>query len=54
MAKCEKLGYWIYDKKTDLAICSKCGSYCPHDNLGRIETYSCPQCKAKMIEPRGK
>lgn len=45
-----KTGQWIYDKKTDLATCSKCSAYCPHDKLGRIETNFCPNCGAKMSE----
>ena len=43
-----KTGHWIYDKKSDLSKCSICGAYCPHDELGRIETYYCPNCGAKM------
>ena len=43
-----KIGHWIYDKKSDLSKCSICGAYCPHDELGRIETYYCSYCGAKM------
>ena len=45
-----KTGHWIYDKKSDLSKCSICGAYCPHDELGRIETYYCSYCGAKMQE----
>jgi hypothetical protein len=40
-------GTWIYDKVTDKSKCDKCGAYCPSDNLGRIETYYCPNCGDK-------
>ena len=43
-----KTGHWIFDKKSDLSKCSICGAYCPHDGLGRIETYYCSYCGAKM------
>lgn len=45
-----KTGHWIYDKKSDLSKCSICGAYCPHDKLGRIETYYCSYCGARMQE----
>lgn len=47
-----KTGHWIYKPKTDLSICDKCGSYCPHDKYGRIETDFCPHCGARMVEPQ--
>ena len=40
--------YWKYNPDTDLAECSKCGTHCPHDEIGRIETHYCPGCGAKM------
>lgn len=47
----QKTGHWIYKPKTDLSICDKCGSYCPQDKYGRIETNFCPNCGCRMIEP---
>ena len=46
--KCERTGYWKYNPDTDLAECSNCGTHCPHDEIGRIETHYCPGCGAKM------
>lgn len=43
-----KIGHWIYDEKSDLSKCSICSAYCPHDELGRIETHYCSCCGAKM------
>ena len=47
-----KTGHWIYDPKTDLSICDKCGSYCPHDEHGRFETNFCHYCGARMVEQK--
>ena len=44
-------GHWIYKPKTDLSVCDKCGSYCPQDKYGRIETNFCPNCGCRMVEP---
>ena len=42
-------GKWIYDQDSDLAVCDHCGSKCPFDNFGRIETDYCPGCGRKMV-----